>query len=174
MNMSLDNYDGLADPRKNVQNMRCSLKLIIQDHDSMCKIFPSTFRGSARAWYNNLEPNSIEGFNDLCEKLVACFSTSIPAKRTSIELFGVAQQEGESTRTYLRRFNVEMLKVEELIESVALIRGVREMPSVESFMFSTNRSFPKVNQFMKNHIRVEEVSFLQHGPRYLYKDNQRQ
>jgi len=93
-----------------------------------------------------------EGFNDLCEKFVACFSTSIPTKRTSTELFGVAQQESESTRTYLRRFNVEMLKVEESIESVALIRGVREMPYVESFMFSTNRSLSKVNQFMKNHI----------------------
>jgi hypothetical protein len=70
MNMSLDNYDGLADPRKHVQNMRCSLKLIIQDHDSMCKIFPSTFGGFARAWYNNLEPNSIEGVTSHIEKRV--------------------------------------------------------------------------------------------------------
>jgi len=44
-------------------------------------------------------------------------------------LFGVTQQEGESTQTYLKRFNEKMLKVEELSKSVALetlIRGVRE------------------------------------------------
>jgi hypothetical protein len=46
-----------------------------------------------------------------------------------MELFGVTQQEGEFTRTYLKRFNEKMLKVEELLEQVALealIRRVRE------------------------------------------------
>jgi hypothetical protein len=83
MNMSLDNYDGLADPREHMQNVCRNLELIIQDYNSMYKIFPSTFRRFARAWYNNVKPNSIKGFSDLCEKLVARFRTSIPTKRTS-------------------------------------------------------------------------------------------
>jgi hypothetical protein len=45
INMSLNNYDGLADLREYMQNIRSSLKLIIQDYDSICKIFHSTFRG---------------------------------------------------------------------------------------------------------------------------------
>jgi len=45
---------------------------------------PSTFRGFVRAWYNNLEPNFIESFSD------AHFSTNIPTKKTSTELFSVA------------------------------------------------------------------------------------
>jgi hypothetical protein len=60
---------------------------------------------------------------------VACFNTNILAKKSSMMLFGVTQQEGESTQVYLKRFNEKMLKVEELPESVALetlIRGVRE------------------------------------------------
>lgn len=97
----------------------------------MCKIFPVTFKEFACAWYNNLEPNFIEGFSDLCAKLIACFSTNIPKKKkNSIELFSGAQQEGESTRVYLRRFNAKMLQVKELIEPVALealIRGVKEL-----------------------------------------------
>jgi hypothetical protein len=51
---------------------------------------------------------------------VARFSTSIPTKKTFIELFSVTQQEGKSTQIYLRRSNAEMLKVEELIEPIAL------------------------------------------------------
>jgi len=46
-----------------------------------------------------------------------------------MNLFGVTQQEGKSTRVYLKRFNEEMLKMEELLELVALkalIRGVRD------------------------------------------------
>ena len=38
-----DNYDGLADLREHVLNVHGSLELIIQDNDSICKIFPITF-----------------------------------------------------------------------------------------------------------------------------------
>jgi hypothetical protein len=91
MKMSLDSYDSLANLREHVQNMCNSLELIVQDGDSMCKIFLTTFKGSACAWYNNLEPNSIKGFNDLCAKLVAHFITNITAKKNFTELFSVIQ-----------------------------------------------------------------------------------
>jgi hypothetical protein len=109
--------------------MRGSLELVIQDSDLISKILPTTFQGFARSWYNNLEPSFIKGFGNLYAKLVACFSTSIFAKKSSMNLFGVTQQEGKSTRVYLNRFNEEMLKMEELLELVALealIRGVRD------------------------------------------------
>jgi hypothetical protein len=77
---------------------------------------------------------------------VARFSTSIPTKKTFIELFSVTQQEGESTQVYLRRSNVEMLKVEELIEPIALEafnkRSKRIMPSGEKFMFYQIEAYP--------------------------------
>jgi hypothetical protein len=76
-----------------------------------------------------LELNSIEGFSDLCVKLVACFSISIHAKKNSTGLFCVAQQEEGFTRAYLKRFNEKMFKVKELIEPMtiqALIRRVSE------------------------------------------------
>jgi hypothetical protein len=36
-----------------------------------------------------------------------------------MELFGFTQSNDESTRAYLKRFNEEMLKVDELLELVA-------------------------------------------------------
>jgi hypothetical protein len=44
------------------------------------------------------------------------FNTNIPIKKSSIKVFGVTQSDGESIRVYLKRFNEEMLKVEELIK----------------------------------------------------------
>lgn len=44
----MDNYDDLVDLRKYVKNMHSSLELVIQDNDSICKIFPITFHGSVR------------------------------------------------------------------------------------------------------------------------------
>ena len=68
--MSLNNYDSLANSIEHVQEVFNSLELVIQDHDLMCKILHTTFKGSTHACYNKLEPYSIEGFNDLCAKLV--------------------------------------------------------------------------------------------------------
>jgi len=91
--MSLNNYNGLADSRKHVHNMSGSLELVFHDNDSMCKILIIIFWGFACAWYNNLESNSIERFNDLCTQLIARFNTNIPAKKSYTELFSVTQQE---------------------------------------------------------------------------------
>jgi hypothetical protein len=57
---------------------------------------------------------------------MACLSISIPAKKSSTKLFGITQIKDKSTRVYLKRFDEEMLKVEDLIKliaSKALISG---------------------------------------------------
>jgi hypothetical protein len=110
-------------------------------------------------------------------KLVARFNTSIPTKKTSTELFSEAKQEGESTRAYLTRFNVEMLKVEELIEPIAseaLIKGVKEHVLWRKLYVLPYRSLSEVNQLMENHIQIEGVNLLRHVCSCFYKDNQHQ
>jgi hypothetical protein len=96
--MSLDNHDELTDHREHIKNVRGSLELVIYDNDVMCKILPTTFKGNVRTWYSNLKSGSIMSFQDLCAKLVARFSTSIPMKKSFTELFRVIQGEKESTR----------------------------------------------------------------------------
>lgn len=126
--MTLDNYDGLTDPMEHVHNMQRSLKLVIQDSYTMCKIFPIIFKGSVRVWYNNLKSSSITSFSDLCTMLMAWFNTSILIKNSFIELYRITQVDNKSTRAYLKKFNKKMLKVEELIEfmaSKALISKVK-------------------------------------------------
>ena len=57
--------------------------------------------------------------HNLYAKLVVCLSISIPARKGSTKLFGITKIENESTRPYMKRFNEEMFKVEELIELIA-------------------------------------------------------
>jgi len=87
--ITLNNYDGLTDPKEHIQNVRSSLELVIQDNHNMWKILLMTFKGAVRAWYNNMESGSIANFNDLYIKLVGHFSTSITAKESFNELFGI-------------------------------------------------------------------------------------
>jgi hypothetical protein len=58
---------------------------------------------------------------------------------------------------------VEMLKVKELIELVvleALIRGVREHTLWRKLYVLLDKSLSKVNQFMKNHIRLKRPVYF--------------
>jgi hypothetical protein len=117
----------------------------------MCKILPTTFRGNVRRWYNNLKSGSILGFQDLCAKLVARFSTSIPTKKSSTELFGIVQGEKELTQAYLRRFNEEMLQVEDLLEPIAceaLIKGVRNEELWKQLHPLRNRTLMRVKHMI--------------------------
>ena len=128
-----------------------------------------------RAQYNNLEPDSIEGLRNLYAKPAVRFSTSIPINKSSMELFGVTQQKDEFTRAYLKRFNEEMLKVEELLEQVALealIIRVREHFFQKKLYVLLDKNLLKVKQVIENHIQVKEVSLLRHEPSCFFKDNQ--
>jgi hypothetical protein len=56
-----------------------------------------------------------------------------------------------------------MLKVEELIEPVALealIKGVREHVLWRKLYILPDKSLSKVKQFMENHIRFEKANLL--------------
>ena len=117
--MIVANYDGLTYPKEHLQNIRSSLELVIYDNYAMYKILHMIFKGAVEAWYNNLEPSSVASFSDLCAKIMACLSTNIPTKKSFIELFGINKAKDESIKAYLKRFNEEMFKVEDLIESVA-------------------------------------------------------
>jgi hypothetical protein len=58
----------------------------------------------------------------------------------------------------LKRFNEEMVKVEELLKSIALevlIGRVREHTLLRKFYALLDKSLLKVKQVMKNHIQVE-------------------
>jgi len=158
--MNLDKYDGLTDPQEHIQNMRRSLELVIHDNDVICKILLTTFRGDVRIWYNNLKSGSILSFQDLYAKLVARFSTNIPMKKSSTELFGIIQCEKEFTRAYLRRFNEEMLQVEDLLEPItyeAWIKGARSEDLWKQLHPLQDRALLRVKQMIESHIRVKEA-----------------
>lgn len=50
-------------------------------------------------------------FSNLCSKLIAYFSTSIPTKKSLTKLFTITQEERKSTRAYLKRFNKVTKKI---------------------------------------------------------------
>uniref|UniRef100_A0A2N9HFP5 RNA-directed DNA polymerase n=1 Tax=Fagus sylvatica TaxID=28930 RepID=A0A2N9HFP5_FAGSY len=89
----LETFDGFKDPLDYLDSFRTIMRLHGVSDEIMCRTFPTNLRGSARTWFNQLETGSIDTF---------------------------AQEEGESLRSYVQRFNKEAVQIDEPNEYVAL------------------------------------------------------
>ena len=130
--------------KEHVQNVRSNLKIVIQDTNIMCKILLTPFHGSTRVQYYNLNLGSISNFLDLYSKLIAHLRKNIYMEKSSIKLFFNTQLEGENTRAYPKRFNEEILKVENLLEPMAikaLISGINNYSYANVFMHLLTKVF---------------------------------
>ncbi|XP_059461787.1 uncharacterized protein LOC132190753 [Corylus avellana] len=74
--------------------------------------------GNAREWFQSLVPNSMGTFEDLARIFLTHFLGSRERKKPSGYLLTLHQQEGESLKEFMIRFNTEKLKVEDRTDGV--------------------------------------------------------
>lgn len=80
----------------------------------LCRLFPSSFRGTTLCWLTSLTSQSISGFQDLGHKFCNYFAAQREIIPTSDHLLTVQQHQFESVRAYTERFNKEAIKVPNL------------------------------------------------------------
>src|SRR5436189_2714809 len=83
--------------------------------------FPTTLKGPARDWYNNLPRGSITSFRNLTFLFCNQFAAGKKMKRDSTFLLSVTQRGNEKLRDYIQRFNKERLDVEGCTDDVAKV-----------------------------------------------------
>ncbi|CAJ2676632.1 unnamed protein product [Trifolium pratense] len=111
----MDTYDGSTDPDEHIENLEALLEYRNVRGSIKCKLFPTTLRKGAMAWYKSLAPGSIDSWSDLCARFRAHFTSSRRHPKTEATLEAIIQGENEPLRAYLERFNkaVVEVKVEE-------------------------------------------------------------
>ncbi|XP_021631859.2 uncharacterized protein LOC110629255 [Manihot esculenta] len=107
----------------------------------MCKVFPTTLTGPARAWFNILEAGSIRSFEDLANVFISRFIAGVPANRKSSYLETIRQRRNESLREYVARFNMEALQIPELDEGRA-VEAIQKGTTSPEFFDSLSRKPP--------------------------------
>ena len=85
----------------------------------LCQMFPSTVIGFTQKWYQHLIPSLIQNFTQFATLFKYRFITCIPLKKFSSDLLKIRQEEGESLRSFISRFNVEVIQVEKLNHEIA-------------------------------------------------------
>ncbi|PNX67828.1 hypothetical protein L195_g055837, partial [Trifolium pratense] len=123
----MDTYDGSTDPDEHIENLEALLEYRNVRGSIKCKLFPTTLRKGAMAWYKSLAPESVDSWSDLCARFRAHFTSSRRHPKMEATLEAIVQGEFEPLRSYLEHFNkasVEV-KIEESMKLYLLDRGLR-------------------------------------------------
>ncbi|XP_057720063.1 uncharacterized protein LOC130934519 [Arachis stenosperma] len=126
-----------------------------------CRAFPVTLASPAIRWFNSLPQGSVAAFSDISRAFLAQFTTRIAKAKHPINLLGVTQRAGETTRKYLDRFNDECLKIKGLTNSVAslcLTNGLLNEDFRKHLTTKPVWTMHEIQTVAKEYINDEEVS----------------
>ncbi|KAL0406265.1 UNVERIFIED_CONTAM: hypothetical protein Slati_3940400 [Sesamum latifolium] len=130
-------YDGSTDPAEHIHKIENAALLHRYIDSIKCRIFLSTLTSSAQQWFDQLLGGSVRSFAEFNSLFQHQFASSRTYKKSTINLFGIKQEEKETLRTYVQRFNTAVLEVptphQEVLVS-ALIQGLRGGPLFESLV----------------------------------------
>nr|GEV91131.1 reverse transcriptase domain-containing protein [Tanacetum cinerariifolium] len=85
-----------------------------------CHMFNSTIIGTARVWFNELPPESIDGYKDLKASFLAYFMQQKKYVKDPVKIHNIKQKDGETIEDFMERFKT----VEEMMNATtAFIRG---------------------------------------------------
>jgi len=120
-------YDGTTNPQDHVAEYKqrmCNVPLPREMREAgMCKGFGSTLKGPALRWMIGIPNGTIKSFAQLVNMFNMQFASSRIMEKHSNDLYKVIQGPQESLRSYLARFNSEII----------MIVGCEQGTAVEAF-----------------------------------------
>nr|GEV14172.1 reverse transcriptase domain-containing protein [Tanacetum cinerariifolium] len=72
-----------------------------------CHMFNSTLIGTARVWFDELPPESINGYMDLKAAFLAYFMQQKKYVKDPVEIYNIKQKDGETIEEFMERFKIE-------------------------------------------------------------------
>ncbi|XP_077232394.1 uncharacterized protein LOC143869572 [Tasmannia lanceolata] len=153
-------YDGTTDPVDHLETLRTMMLLHCTSNEFLCRAFPTTLTGAARDWYSRLKPNSVDNFEDFGDDLAWHFMSSWWPRKITASLMTLRQEDNESLKAFVGRFNREALQVPNLDPSAAtnaLLTGVRFNDFRRSVARRNPHSLADLMAGAEEYISVEET-----------------
>nr|GEV34458.1 reverse transcriptase domain-containing protein [Tanacetum cinerariifolium] len=72
-----------------------------------CHMFNSTLIGAARVWFDELLPESIDGYKDMKAAFPSYFMQQKKYVKDPVEIHNIKQREGETLKDFIERFKIE-------------------------------------------------------------------
>ena len=108
----IEAFDGMKDPVDHLNTYKNQMELHGYQDPIWCKAFAITLKVPASAWFNRLPLSSVSSFRELSIAFISHFIGVRTYKKPSYHLLTIKQNQQESPRSYVYRFNTESLKVD--------------------------------------------------------------
>ncbi|GJX44164.1 reverse transcriptase domain-containing protein [Tanacetum coccineum] len=112
------------DPEDHLKIFQAAAKVERWAMPTWCHMFNSTLTGSARVWFDDLPPESVDSYDDLKKAFLANFLQQKKCIKDPVEIHHIKQREGESTEDFVQRFKAESRHV----------KGAPECMRISGFM----------------------------------------
>ena len=143
-----------------------------------CRAFAITLKGSALAWFNRILPTSISSFKELSIAFVSNFIRARTYQKPSYHLLTRKQGPQENLRSYVQRFNSELLRVDISDEKFAITSFLAKL-GIQSkdlmFFISKNpqASMAEVLTKVEKYIHSEEALMSKRGSSFARKEKRK-
>ncbi|KAL2226353.1 uncharacterized protein LOC105159813 [Sesamum indicum] len=129
----------------------------------MAKLFATTLMGKAQEWFTNLPRGSIDLHEQLIQKFSFHFASRRKQKRSAIHLFTIRQGEEETLKSFMGRFNNEMIEIEDLhIDMMVsiLIHGLKKGPFASALARDPPGDAEQLMGLAQKYIDEEEMNAM--------------
>ncbi|XP_058208170.1 uncharacterized protein LOC131321182 [Rhododendron vialii] len=158
----LETCNGSTDPLVHLETYKSLMHLQAVPDEVMCRAFPVTLKGSARAWFNKLPPGSIRSFKELSTSFVSYFIAGQLNGKPATHLLTVKQGKYESLRAYTTRVNKEVVQIDEADDNVSITAYIAGLYSGQ-FLYLLSQEPPKTQAELmlraQKHMNAEEAIY---------------
>ena len=155
----ISRYDGTTAPKAHISCFMTAMRFTGYDEAAYCQAFPMTLEGPAQTWFTGLKPGSIGSWDELAEAFQTRFFASSDFPKDVESLLNIVQKEGESLKSFFRRFCEEQQTMENLDPKFALTalrRGVRHKQLLYDFHTNPPETLTKAYEKVRLTIEAEE------------------
>ncbi|GKB70167.1 reverse transcriptase domain-containing protein [Tanacetum coccineum] len=140
-------YDETGDPEDHVKIFQAAAQVERWAMPTWCHMFNSTLIGAARVWFDELPPESIDGYKDLKAAFLAYFMQQKKYVKDPVEIHNIKQRDGETIEEFMERFKVE----------TGRMKGAPECMQISGFMYGVNN--PELAKRLNEHVpnTIEEM-----------------
>ena len=105
-------YDGSSDPYDHMLHYNQAMILSAKDDRLLCKVFPTSLKGSAFSWFHKLPRGSINTFGEVWAAFVSQYLCSVRQKGNISSLQPILKREDESIRDFTHRFGQAVQQID--------------------------------------------------------------
>ncbi|GJU89557.1 reverse transcriptase domain-containing protein [Tanacetum coccineum] len=133
-------YDGTSDPEDHLKIFQAATQVERWAMPTWCHMFNSTLIRVAGVWFDELPPESIDGYNDLKAAFLAYFMQQKKYVKDPVEIYNIKQRDGETIEEFMERFKIE----------TGRMRGAPECMRIFGFMHGVNN--PELIKRLNEHV----------------------